>query len=173
MKTSLLALIAMLSISCAFSQDTIETLVANYERSKGMTLAYIEAMPAEEFGFKPTPEIRSYAEQLLHLAQGTFGLTANGTGADRMYASQNLEQDSTLQSKEEVKRIVNESFDYAISSIKAMDPSSLGEMVERGPFSVSRLGWIQKADEHITHHRGQCAIYLRLKGIAPPQYKLF
>jgi uncharacterized damage-inducible protein DinB len=32
---------------------------------------------------------------------------------------------------------------------------------------------LAKAFEHQTHHRGQCTIYLRLKGIAPPREKLF
>lgn len=155
------------------AQDTVESLVADYERSKEMTLAYLEAMPMEHYGFKPTDEIRSFAEQMLHLAQGTIGLTSNGTGIDKIYATKNLEKDPALQSKEEVIRIVTEGFDYAINSIKTMDPSSFGEIVQRGPYRISRLSWIQKADEHIAHHRGQCAIYLRLQGVKPPQYTLF
>lgn len=153
--------------------QTIESLVEDYERARVMTLNYLEAMPEDQFGYKPTEGVRSFAEQMLHLAQGTIGLSSNGTGAERIYAGQNLEQDEALQSKAEVKRIVTESFDFAINGIKAMDSSTFSEIIERGPFKVTRLGWILKAHEHITHHKGQCAVYLRMQGITPPQYKLF
>jgi uncharacterized damage-inducible protein DinB len=159
-------------LSTSFSQS-IDEIVTDFERAKAMSLAYIEAMPDDQFTFKPTPEIRSFAEQMLHAAQGNIGLSANGTGAESIYGTVNLEKDETLQSKTEVTRIVTESYDFAIKSIKGMDPSTFGEIVERGPYKVTRLGWVQKADEHNTHHRGQCAIYLRLAGITPPDYQLF
>lgn len=173
MKSSISILFILVFNLVSGQNKSIEQLITDYERGKTMSLAYIDAMPEDQFGFKPTPEIRSFAQQMLHAAQGTIGLTANGTGADRIYAGANLEQDESLQSKAEVKRIVEESFDFAIESIKKMDPTTLDEIVERGPFKVTRLGWIQKANEHIGHHRGQCAVYLRLAGITPPEYKLF
>lgn len=157
----------------AFGQTSIESLVADFERAKTMSLEYVDAMPEDQFGFKPGEGSRSFAEQMLHASQGTIGLVSNGTGADKMYATANLEKDESLQSKAEVKRIVTESYDFAIVSIKEMNTSSFGEIVERGPFKISRLAWIQKAHEHVSHHRGQCAVYLRMKGITPPQYRLF
>ena len=138
-----------------------------------MSLAYLEAMPEDQFGFKPTEGSRSFAEQMLHGAQGTIGLTANGTGEAPLYQGMNIEKETSFHTKSEVRRLVSESFDFAIAGIQNMDPGTLEEVVVRGPYEVSRLGWIQKAYEHAGHHRGQCAIYLRLKGITPPDYKLF
>ena len=63
--------------------------------------------------------------------------------------------------------------DFAIEGIKQMDPATFEEIKESGPFKVTRLGWINKALEHVVHHRGQCAVYLRLSGVTPPQYQLF
>ncbi len=166
-------LFALLIITSAYSQVTTETLVADFERAKALSLDYVEAMPADKFDYQPTEDVRTYAQQFLHASQGTIGLSSNGTGADRIYANANLEKDEALQSKEEVKRMVTESFDFAIDAIRNMDPDSFGEIVERGPFKITRLAWIQKAHEHISHHRGQAAIYLRMNGIVPPQYKLF
>ncbi len=81
--------------------------------------------------------------------------------------------DEALQTKAEVRRVLAESFDFAIAGIKSMDPAQFEDIVERGPFKVTRLGWVQKAKEHINHHRGQTAVYMRLAGVTPPQYKLF
>lgn len=159
---------------CAIGQDmTKEALVSDFERGKAMSLAYIDAMPKDKFDFKPTPESRSFAEQMLHLAQGTIGLSANGTGANRLYPDANLEKEESLKSKAEVRRIVTETFDFAIAGIKDMDGAAFNEIVERGPFKVTRLGWFQKANEHVSHHRGQCATYLRLASVVPPEYQLF
>ncbi|WP_425389525.1 DinB family protein [Ekhidna sp.] len=173
MKKLMTLLFALLIITSAYSQVTTETLVADFERAKALSLDYVEAMPADKFDYQPTEDVRTYAQQFLHASQGTIGLSSNGTGADRIYANANLEKDEALQSKEEVKRMVTESFDFAIDAIRNMDPDSFGEIVERGPFKITRLAWIQKAHEHISHHRGQAAIYLRMNGIVPPQYKLF
>lgn len=173
MKKNVCLILLSVTASFCFAQTSIETLVADYERAKAMSLEYVEAMPADKFGYKPADDVRTFAEQFLHAAQGTIGLVSNGTGGDRIYANTNLEKDPSLQSKEEVKRMVSESFDYAIESIKNMDASTFGEIVERGPFKITRLAWVQKAHEHISHHRGQAAIYLRMNGIAPPKYKLF
>ena len=152
---------------------TIEHLIEDFERGKELSLAYVDAMPEAKFNFKPTEETMTFAGQMLHTAMGTFGLSSNGTGAENPYSGQNLQQDESLQSKAEVRRILAESFDFAIAGIKTMDPAQFEEVVERGPFKVTRLGWVQKTKEHINHHRGQTAIYLRLSGVTPPQYKLF
>ena len=124
MKRYILSLVLVMS-SILFLQaqnSTIDALVADYERSKVMTLAYIDAMPGDKYSFKPTGEVRTYSELMLHLAQGTIGLSANGTGAERIYAEENLEKTEAYQSKPEVKRIVTEAFDYTIESIKNLDP---------------------------------------------------
>lgn len=165
MKKNVCLTLLLTTASFCFAQTSIESLVADYERAKALSLEYVDAMPADKFGYKPTDEVRTYAEQFLHASQGTIGLVSNGTGADRIYANANLEKDPNLQSKEEVKRMVTESFDFAIVSIKNMDENTFGEMVERGPFKITRLAWIQKAHEHVSHHRGQAAVYLRMNGM--------
>ena len=173
MKTILTTISTLILFTTLCFSQGIDELVADFERAKSMSLSYIEAMPEDQFTFKPTPEIRSFAEQMLHGAQGNIGLSSNGTGMDAIYATSNLEKDESLHTKAEVTRIVTESYDFSIEGIKKMDPGTFSEMVERGPFKVTRLGWVQKSNEHNTHHRGQCAIYLRLAGITPPDFKLF
>lgn len=173
MKSFTLLLFTCFLTSATMAQTSIESLVADFERAKALSLEYVEAMPADKFDYKPTEGVRTFAEQFLHASQGTIGLVSNGTGADRIYADKNLEKDPGLQSKAEVTRMVTESFDFAIESIRNMDEDTFGEVVERGPFKITKLAWIQKAHEHISHHRGQAAIYLRMNEVVPPQYKLF
>ncbi|MBT8312781.1 MAG: damage-inducible protein DinB [Flavobacteriaceae bacterium] len=173
MKPLYFLILSLICFAGTAQNPTIDQLVADFERGKALSLAYVDAMPEDQFNFKPTAEIMSFAEQMLHTAMGTFGLSSNGSGAENPHAGKNLMLDETLHSKAEVSRLLGESFDFAIAGIKSMDPAQFEEIVERGPFKVTRLGWIHKAKEHINHHRGQTAIYLRLSGVTPPQYKLF
>ena len=166
-------LITFLPLFSFAQQEVIDALVADFQRNKALSLDYLQAMPEDQYSYKPTDSVRSFAQQFLHASQGLIGLSANGTGAERMYPGLNLEKDESLQSKVEVTRIVTESFDYAIKSVQNMDPAVFNEIVERGPFKVTRIGWINKSLEHVVHHRGQCVIYLRMSGITPPQFKLF
>lgn len=173
MKKTIFLFSCLMGVLSYAQNTTIDNLVADFERSKAMSLEYIDAMPEDQFNYKPTEGVRTFAAQMLHGAQGTIGLAANGTGEAAIYGDVNIEQEASFQSKTEVRRIVAESFDFAIAGIQNMDPGKLDEVVVRGPYNVTRLGWIQKANEHVGHHRGQCAIYLRMQGITPPAYKLF
>jgi hypothetical protein len=51
-------------------------LVKEWERSKAYTKEYLDMMPESGYALKPTPEMRSFAEQLLHLADANYGLVS-------------------------------------------------------------------------------------------------
>ena len=72
---------------------------------------------------------------------------------------------------------VNTSYDFMINAIKNLDLAKMHEVITQdmpgGKRSATRLGWLLKAFEHQTHHRGQCTVYLRLSGIRPPAEKLW
>lgn len=156
------------------SPDSLKAqLIKDWERAKVYTAEYLAAMPANKYTAKPVDSIRSFSEQMLHMAMGTIGLSANGTGKARIFPGYNMERSATAQSKDSVSYYVNASYDFAIEGIKAMDATKLSELVKRGNLNESRLSWIMKAHEHQTHHRGQCTIYIRLQGVRPPAEKLF
>lgn len=157
-----------------FNNDSLKAqLIKDWERAKAYTAEYLAAMPADKYTAKPVDGIRSFSEQMLHLAQGTIGLSSNGTGKTRIYPGYNMERSATAQTKDSVSFYVNASYDFAIAGIKEMDAAKLSELVKRGNLNESRLSWILKAHEHQTHHRGQCTIYIRFQGVTPPAEKLF
>ena len=48
------SLLALVALSLSMHAQTIESLVEDYERARAMTLNYLEAMPEDQFGYKPT-----------------------------------------------------------------------------------------------------------------------
>src|SRR5246127_5996878 len=73
-KVSFLFTLLALSVvsSPAFAQFTQSQLVAEWQRAKLYTKTYLDAMPEDGYGFKPTPEIRSFAQQMLHIADANY-----------------------------------------------------------------------------------------------------
>lgn len=168
----LFALSCLSATAFATNDDSLKAqLVRDWQRAKVYTKAYLDAMPADKYNFRPVDSIRSFSEQMLHLAGGNVGLVSNGTGQQRIAIGR--EKSATAQSKDSVVHYVMASYDFAINGIKNMDVSKFGEAVKRGNLSETGLAWIQKAFEHQTHHRGQCTIYIRMVGIRPPNEMLF
>lgn len=156
------------------AMDHVAVMVADWTRAREYTKEYLDAMPEDGVSFKPTPEVRSFAGQFLHLANANFAFGNAATGAANPYQGKNLETMTEYQSKAALTKIVMESYDYVINSIQAMDPKKLGEQVKLfGRFDATRGATLSKGFEHQTHHRGQTTIYLRMKGVKPPNEKLF
>jgi uncharacterized damage-inducible protein DinB len=161
-----------------------QQLINDWERAKAYTQEYLDAMPANKYGFRAHDSIRNFAQQMLHLAQATAGMAFFGTSSQNnkiqnmfIKPPQVFEKLPAIQNKDSVVYYVNTSYDFMISAIKTMDFAKLSEVVTQdlpgGKRSATRLGWLLKAFEHQTHHRGQCTVYLRLLGIRPPAEKLW
>jgi len=148
--------------------------VKDWERAKSYTLEYLNTMPADKYSFKAVDSIRSFAQQMLHLASGNAGLIGAATGVKiQQWPAGRLENSTTAQTKDSVVYYVSRSYDFAIESLNAFDPGKFGEMVSQGNNKASRYALFLKAFEHQTHHRGQTTIYIRLLGIRPPNERLF
>jgi len=166
---------ATASAQALTGEDIKTQFVQEWERAKAYTQEYLSAMPADKYSAKAVDSIRSFAQQMLHLASGNVGLISAATGEKLSnFPGRGLENSATAQTKDSVVYYVNQSYDYAIASIKKADPGKLGETVHVGQLPpTTRYAMLLKAFEHQTHHRGQTTIYIRLQGIRPPQEKLF
>ncbi|MBO9591397.1 MAG: DinB family protein [Niabella sp.] len=158
----------------SISNDDIKAqFIKDWERAKAYTQEYLNAMPASKYSLKPVDSIRSFSQQMLHLALDNVLLTAKALDQPMLFGKRDLEQSSTAQTKDSVVYYVMASYDFVIEGLKKLDAGKLGEPVSLFNMDISRAGWIAKTFEHQTHHRGQTTIYIRLAGIKPPQEKLF
>ncbi|HMF71766.1 MAG TPA: DinB family protein [Flavitalea sp.] len=170
--------VSILMTGCLISQaqlaDSIKAqLIGDWTRAKAYTKEYLDVVPKDKYSFKAQDSIRSFAQQMLHLAQANINLGTNGVGKPPIWMGASLENSKTAQSADSVMYYVMTSYDYVIDGVKNMDPNKLLEVAGRGRFMLTRFGWLTKAFEHQTHHRGQSTIYIRLMGIKPPNERLF
>lgn len=176
------AVTAVVSMLVAFTPpakhtfaDSQTQMIADWERAKAYTKEYIDASTDEVISSKPTPEMRTFGQQMLHLSDANYGLGSIATGKKSPTTRGQLEKASdNYKTKAELTKAVMDSYDFVIAGIKEMDESKMGETVKFfDKFEMSRGVAIAKTFEHQTHHRGQTTVYLRLKGVTPPQEKLF
>jgi uncharacterized damage-inducible protein DinB len=176
MKLLLFSFILCFGSAAAIAQttDSIKALyIKDWQRAKAYTQEYLQSMPKEQYNYRAHDSVRTFAQQYIHLAQGTISLmnAATGKKVPDIINRRNLEQ-SNLPA-DSVAFFVNLSYDFAIAAVTDFDMATGNERVKRGNFNETRLAWMQKAFEHQTHHRGQTTIYIRLLGIKPPNEKLF
>ncbi len=141
----------------------VDEALAGYNQTKKIIVAAAEAMPAENFSFKPTPEIRSYAELFTHVAQVQTGIcTVIGGGQFER------KPPSTAASKDEVIAVLKKSFDACDAAFATVTEANATDVSGQGFMRGSKLGNIQKNTAHNNEMYGQMVVYLRLKGIVPP-----
>lgn len=142
------------------------------ENAKTYTKNYLDAMPADGYDFKPIPEIRSFAQQMLHLADATYYFICIASGKPSPIGQVSAEQ-TVSPSKEATKKTVLDSYDFFAEAVNQMTDEQLQETVKYGKLEVPKSAMIIKAYEHQAHHRGQAAIYLRLRGVVPSDGIIF
>src|SRR5215217_4579781 len=173
LKSLIIALCLVIGSQMAKAQVKVTDIVKEWERSKAFTKEYLDAMPENGYALKPTPEMRSFAEQVLHLSDANYGFAAGATGTKSPFGQGELEK-TTDKSKANVSKLVLASYDFVIDNVKKLTDAQLDEVIKLfGSFDMSKRTALAKAFEHQAHHRGQTTVYLRLAGVKPPQEKLF
>lgn len=176
MKIARLLLLLAVSLAAASfvqAQQSIDEIVKEWERAKAYTKEYLDAMPESGYALRPTPEMRSFAEQMLHLTDANYGFASAASGAASPVGFGESEKTAD-KSKANVTKLVLAGYDFVISSIKKMPTSQLAEKTKLfNQFDMTKGMVLTKLFEHQTHHRGQTTVYLRLAGTTPPNEKLF
>jgi uncharacterized damage-inducible protein DinB len=135
------------------------------ERQVKNMVAAMEAMPAEKYGFKPTPDQMTFGHLGVHIAETNNFLCSSISGtpapADEKLAG--------TEPKEKLVAAVKSSFDYCTQALAKMDDSNLGEQVPFfGGRKVSRATAMIVLAAAFSDHYGAEAMYLRLNGVVPP-----
>ena len=171
----IISLCASLGLAAqTLSDETIRAQFINdWERAKAYTLDYLNTVPADKYSFRATDSIRSFAQQMLHLAQSNVNILTFVAVQPNIIGDRNLEESKTAQTKDSVMYFVTASYDFAINGLKKMNMTTLNEKVKFVYWEETKFAWLLKAFEHQTHHRGQTTIYIRLLGLHPPQERLF
>jgi uncharacterized damage-inducible protein DinB len=128
-----------------------------------------ESMPAEEYGFKPTPEVRSFAQLVGHVVNANVFFCSQVNG--ERPAAVNYER---ITDKAGLVKALNESLascdraHSATTDANFNQPLKMGPGVGMGPADTVRGAVLIFNVAHNNEHYGNIVVYMRLKGHVPP-----
>jgi len=170
MRVSAFVLLLVMSSAAGFGQsagsqnpvtDVTKNMVARYSRN---IIAAAEEMPADKYGFRPTPAQQSFGHILAHIAGSNFTLCSAFSGMTNPQTKV-----SETDPKDTIVKAVKDSFDFCNQALAKFSDSQLGEEVtlfggRKGPKAQAVIS----LNIDFGDHYSALAQYLRLNGLLPP-----
>ena len=155
-------------LASAQSTSPVADAFRNEAKSRGKNLmAAAEVMPADKYGFKPTPAQMSFGDVVLHLAGGNDAFCGAIGGVKPPTRTKLTAADG----KAALTARLKETFDFCNDALAKLDDSKLAEPMSMFGMSATRAGFMIIAADDWGDHYSQSAIYLRLNGLLPPTAK--
>jgi uncharacterized damage-inducible protein DinB len=125
-------------------------------------------MPADRYGFKPTAAQMSFADIMVHLAQGNDFLCGKVSGV----AAPTRTKVAATAGKDALVARLRETFAFCDQALASLDDSKLGEQMSLfGPRQYTRAETMFITIGDWADHYSQVAIYMRLNNLVPPTAK--
>jgi uncharacterized damage-inducible protein DinB len=161
---SMLIITALAGAVALNAQNPLSAEVkASYTGVKNNLIRAAEKMPEENYSFKPTPEVQTWAQRVAHIAD------ANAGGCGRVKGEAKQLGAASKTSKADLVAALKESFAYCDAVFDGMTDADAVTTVSggRGP-ARSKLALLWGAVAHSNEIYGAMGVYMRLKGIVPP-----
>jgi uncharacterized damage-inducible protein DinB len=155
-------------------------LAASFRTVRNNTIQIAEEIDEKNYGFQATPETRTVAQTLVHVALlNQFPLiihrdkkltTMVGVNFMELFGPL-AENEKKARTKAEIIALLKSTRDEYASWVEGLSDSFLGEMVQmmpgQDPPAKSRFEMIMAQKEHEMHHRGQLMVMQRMLGGVP------
>jgi hypothetical protein len=150
-------------------------LKGQYAGIKRSLTRLADTMPADQYAFRPTPEVRTFAAGVAHTASTNFAMCANLTGQPNPMKGVDLEK--TVLTKADSSKALADSFAFCDGYVTPLSPATGADTYQarsrtadgtEAPILVVRTGLLANLVEHGNEMYGYLSMYLRLKGLTPP-----
>lgn len=146
--------------------------IHDWKISKQFTLDVADAMPAELYSFKPNADEMTFGEQMVHIAASNVYRFHEITGIQPPFPFDPAKPGAP--DKQSVIKFLEQSFDYVIDVLPKITPEQLKHTWHlpswKGRNDPDGRAMALNMFVHTAHHRAQCEVYMRAKGIKPPTY---
>ena len=125
------------------------------------------AVPAGKLTWRPSPDARSFAEVLLHVARERYGILAlMGAEAPAGFTGEGFEKSTT--ERAQIVAALNKSWEFTKKTIGGMSNADFARLLPKlGPqANAGDVVYILVADAH--EHLGQAIAYARENDVVPP-----
>jgi uncharacterized damage-inducible protein DinB len=166
--TTVVAVAAMLTVPAqAGAQSTnpmMDAVKAQFAMIKGNLLKTAEKVPEAVWAFRPTPEVRTFAQIMGHVADANFSIC--GAAAGDKPAAVNAEK--TMTTKAQLSKALADSIAYCDKVMGAMDDKKAMEAIKFFGGMQPRGMVLAFNNSHDNEHYGNLVTYMRINKIVPP-----
>jgi uncharacterized damage-inducible protein DinB len=125
-----------------------------------------EATPADKYGWRPAPGVRSISEVYIHIAGGNYLLL--GFAGVKPPAGLDKDMEKNVTEKSKVIDELKKSFAHLRSGIASLSDADLDKPVKFFGRDSTVRGILLAVVSHEFEHLGQSIAYARTNGIVPP-----
>jgi uncharacterized damage-inducible protein DinB len=129
------------------------------------TVAAIQEMPGDKFGFKPTAEQMSFGQLAGHMVEGNYFFCAKVGDVPQP----KFEELQETAGKDKLLAAVRTSFAFCRTALAQAEDAKLGDLIKDFTGHDRPRAWAALAlASSWADHYGAAAMYLRLNGLLPP-----
>jgi uncharacterized damage-inducible protein DinB len=145
-----------------------EAVLVQWNEIGRKLIAMAEDFPEDKYEFKPMPEQRTFAAQLLHVSASMYYFTDPAEGKKPRYPDDPKRDE--LKTKAQIVAFVKKCVADGTAEIKAKGDKGMSDLVtdpesKQQPVADLAYGLI----EHSGEHYGQLVVYYRVAGFVPPE----
>lgn len=155
----------LLTASCALAQSEnpfVSQLKQFYTVRKGDLLKAADRMPAGDYDFRPTPEMRTFGQLIAHITDAQMSFCSGAKGEPRRLNA------ASKTTKADLVAALKASFDECDSALDSTTDATATQMMKAGDTQRSKFWSLLYATLHDNEEYGYLAVYLRLKNLVPP-----
>ena len=156
---------ALLAQSAAAPANPISAgAKAIYTIVKTNVIKAAEKMPEENYSFRPTPDVRTFAQLVGHEADAQYIFCSMATG--KMDMGPGIEKSKTT--KADLVASLKEAFAYCDKVYDGLTDASAGTLVKFIGRDAPKVTVLDFNTAHADEHYGNIVTYMRIKGLVPP-----
>ena len=140
-------------------------LRTQWEMTKGLVLGIAEIIPESKYDYRPTPEVRTFRDQLTHLVSENMyyvSMVAGDPPPDRAKIE-------AMRSRDEILKALKDSYDYGTKTLANLTDDKASELIDLRGQKVQRwYASLYNIQDNMDHY-GNLVVYVRLNNMKPPR----
>ena len=175
MRTSLIVLaLSIAGVSPSFAQtagSVSDAIRKDWDAAKRNIRESADQMPADGYAFKPVDSVRTFAQQIGHVAGVNYLYCGAASGDTTERAEDAIEKSATT--KDALVKALGESIAYCDKVYAGLTDASAVQQIALpfGGGQGARVSLLLGNTTHNNEHYGNLVTYFRIKGMVPPSSK--
>ena len=133
-----------------------------YTSVKNNIMKSADKVPDAVYAFKPTPDLRSFAEVLAHVAESQMRTCSAVLGEAKTVDA------ASKTTKADMTAALQDAFSECDKAYDSLTDANALESIKTPRGQRSRIGALSGNTAHDSEQYGILSVYMRLKGIIPP-----